>query len=184
MLATDTEQPLEADAKADAKPHLEEHSANEPMRHIPTAPWMADKLDGDIRRRVEKLVAVIEATHDPNAENELRGLCRALDRLADAAKHIRNNGHGPNDAVQKSRWSINHAVSCLRLVDASTFGRRGPFHHFEKSKSEPLYAAFLVVLDHLNRLVPVVRALDPGIDERLCEGWVTLSEPLREQPIA
>ena len=183
MLATEQTTELETKPAA-AVARLEEHATNAPMRHIPTLAWMADKLDTDLRRRIEKLCASLESHMTPEAENEVRALCRALDRLADASKHIRNNGHGPNESSQRVRWSINHALSCLRLVDAATFGRRAPFHHFEKSKSEPVYAAFLVVIEHVRRLTEVVRTLDAGIDERLNEGLVQLQEPLREQPIA
>jgi len=169
---------------ATAKSPLEEHHANELMRHIPTIAWMGDKLDGDLRHRIEKLCAAIESKMNADAESELRALSRALDRLADAAKHIRNNGHGPNEPLHKVRWSINHALSCVRLVDDATFGRRAPFHHFEKSKSETLYAAFLVVLHNIERLTRVARSIDPAVTEQLCEGLVQLEEPLREQPMA
>jgi hypothetical protein len=154
------------------------------MRHIPPIGWISEKLDGDLRRRVEKLCAALEGRVTPEAENQLRALCRALDRVADSAKHIRSNGHGPNDALQKVRWSMNHAVSCVRLVDPVAFGRRGPFHHFEKSKAESLYGAFLIVIDHIHRLTDVLRTIEPAIDEHLCEGLVRLNEPLREEPIA
>jgi hypothetical protein len=183
MLAT--EQTTELESKPAPSPALlEEHASNEPMRHIPTLGWMCDKLDTDVRRRLEKLSASIETHATAEAENELRALCRALDRLADVAKHIRVNGHGPTDALQKLRWSLNHALSCLRLVDAATFGRREPFHHFDKSKSELIYGAFLVVLVHVQRVTIAVRAIDPAIDDHLNEGLVRLNEPLREQPIA
>jgi len=154
------------------------------MRHIPPIGWISEKLDGDLRRRVEKLCVALEGRMTPEAENELRALCRALDRVADAGKHIRSNGHGPNDALQKVRWSMNHAVSCVRLVDSATFGRRAAFHHFEKSKAEGLYGAFLIVIDRIHRLTDVLRTIDPAIDEHLCEGLVRLTEPLREEPIA
>ena len=182
MLAT--EQTPELESKPATKPELEEHATNAAMRHIPSLTWLCDKLDGDLRRRIEKLCAALDSHMTAEADHEVRGLCRALDRLADASKHIRNNGHGPNEALHKVRWSLNHALSCLRLVDAATFSRRAPFHHFEKSKSELVYAAFLVVIDHVYRLMTVVRTIDPGIDDSLNEGLVQLQEPLREQPIA
>jgi len=178
MLATEPTTELEG------KPQLEEHAANEAMRHIPAAGWMSEKLDGDVRRRIDTLCASLESKMNAEADGALRALCRALERLADAAKHVRNNGHGPNDAVQKVRWSINHALSCVRLIDNATYGRRAPFHHFEKSKSETVYAAFLVVLDAVDRLTRVVRTIDPDLDDKMNEGLVQLTEPLRTQPIA
>ena len=165
-------------------PHLEQHADNEPMRHIPALTWMSEKLDGDVRRRIDKMTAALDTHPAPEIEHEIRCLSRALDRLADASKHIRNNGHGPNEPLPKLRWSLNHALSCLRLTEAATFGRRAPFHTFERSKSETIYGAFLTVLHHLQRLLEVVRPIDPRIDERLNEGLVQLIEPLREQPIA
>lgn len=182
MLATEATTELES--KPAPKPSLEEQSTNEVMRHIPPIGWIAEKLDVDLRRRIDKLCASIESQLTPDAENELRALCRALDRLADTAKHIRSNSHGPNDVLQKVRWSMNHAVSCVRLVEPATFGRRGACHHFEKSKAEPLYGALLAVICAVERLTCLVRTIDPHIDERLQEGLVRLDEPLREQPIA
>ncbi len=179
MLATEPTAELES-----KPPLLEEHHANEAMRHIPTIAWMSEKLDGDVRRRIDKLCASLEGKMTADAEHALRGLCRALDRFADAAKHVRNNGHGPNEVVQKLRWALNHAVSSLRLADAATFGRRAPFHHFEKSKSETTYAAFLVVLDAVERLTRVTRTIDPDLDDKMNEGLVQLATPLRTQPIA
>lgn len=183
MLATEPITELENKPPA-AKPLLEEHAANEAMRHIPTLSWICDKLDVDVRKRVEKLCAAVESKMTAEADGEIRALCRALDRLADSAKHIRSNGHGPNEPLQKLRWSINHALSCVRFLDSATFGRRAPFHQFEKSKSEPVYAAFLIVLAHLARFAEIARTIDPDVDERLCEGLVQLEEPLRAQPIA
>ena len=182
MLAT--EQVTELESKPAPKALLEEHATNEVLRHIPAATWMADKLDGDVRRRIDKLCAAIETKMTPDAERDVRALARALDRLADVSKHIRTNGNGPKEPAPKLRWSLNHALSCLRLVDAATFARRAPFHQFEKSKSEIIYGAFLVVLHHLHRLTGVVRAIDAEIDEQLCQGLVQLGEPLREEPIA
>lgn len=180
MLAT--EQVTELESKPAPKPLLEEHAANEVMRHIPSASWIADKLDGDLRRRIETLCAACGG--NPAGDAALTALAHALDRLADVSKHIRSNGHGPNEPVQKLRWSLNHALSCLWLIDAATFGRRAPFHHFEKSKSEIVYGAFLVVIDRLHRLTQAARTIDAGIDEHLWEGLVQFHEPLREQPMA
>src|SRR2546423_15464613 len=117
--------------EAEPKPRLEEHAANEAMRHIPSLAWMTDKLDGDLRRRIDKVCAAVEPRMNAEAENEMRALSRALDRLADAAKHVRNNGHGPNDPLQKVRCSLNHALSCLWLVDAAMFVCPRPFLLFE-----------------------------------------------------
>jgi hypothetical protein len=169
--------------------YLETWSRNERMRHIPAISWMIQKLDGDWRHRIEKLHAVYAALpgsdprHSP-LEHEFRALCRAIDHVADVARRLRGHNNPPADLANRVSWSISHAVTNLREADVDTFGRRFPVHTFERSNAEPLWAAMLNVIDHVHRLIPRIREIDPGIDERLYEGLVVLSEPLRREPIA
>lgn len=177
------------------KPHvpvqLETWAQNERMRHVPVAGWIVHKLDADVRRRIEKLYVPFAALafDDPRhvtIETELRNVCRALDRLAEVARHSRN-GHPPNDLGQRIRWALDHAIQNLETLDPNLIGRRFPYHTFERSKGEPLYAALLVVMQSVERVATLVRTIDPGIDERLLEGLVVLSNPVDERmlkPIA
>ena len=167
----------------------EQWRQNERMRHIPTIAAMIQKLDGDLRHRIEKLVAVYAALpgHDPRhsaLEHELRALCRCIDRVADVAKRHRGNAHPPAELGHRISWAISHAVTNLKEADVDTFGRRFPIQTFERSNAEPLWAAMLSVIEHVHRLTAAIRAIDPGIDERLYEGLVVLNEPLRREPIA
>ena len=164
-------------------------SGNERMRHIPSIAWMIAKIDGDLRHRIEKLFAVYVAlpANDPRhapLEHEFRALCKAVDRVADVARRPRGNNHPPADLPHRVSWSISHAVTNLKEGDVDTFGRRFPFQTFERSNAEPLWAAMLNVIEHVHRLIPRVREIDPGIDERLYEGLVVLGEPLRREPMA
>jgi hypothetical protein len=186
MLATE-----EPTAPTEERPHgslLESWAQNERMRHIPTIDWMAQKLDGDIRARIDKLwlpyadLPASDPRHAP-IEQELRALCKSLDRVADVARRTRNN-HPPNDLGGRIHWALDHAVANLHAADVDTFGRRLPFQTFERSNAEPLWAAMLAVIQHVQRVVELVRAIDPQIDERMYEGLVNLSEPLRREPIA
>ncbi|MDQ6800286.1 MAG: hypothetical protein M3041_05550 [Acidobacteriota bacterium] len=155
------------------------------MRHVPALGSIIEKLDVDLRRRIDKLVASIGAQPSNEAADfELRGLCRAIDRLADAAKFSRPTNHAPAEIGARIIWAINHAVSSLGSLDANLFGRRYPFQTLERSKGETLYGALLVVIDHVHRLTALARKVDPSIDERLLEGLVVLQEPLREQRMA
>jgi hypothetical protein len=166
---------------------LEKWSANERMRHIPSLPWIVDKLDHDLRRRIELLWTVYaNDPQHPNLEKEFRGLCRCLDRVANVAKRMHGNHHNhpPAELGARIRWAINHAVSLLNGVDAETFGHRYPFQTFERSNAEPLWAAMLAVIEHVHRITSLVRPLDPGIDERMYEGLVTLQTPLDSRPLA
>ena len=182
MVATE---PVEPPA---ARPPLETWGKNERMRHVPSVAWMAWKLDNDLRLRLEKLFAPFAAlpTDDPRCaaiETEFRALCRAIDRFAEMVRHSRG-AQGPQELSIRVPWSIGQAAGALHVLDENLFGRRYPFHTFERSKGETTYGALLVIIDHVNRVTPLIRAVDPRVDERLYEDLVHLEEPLREAPIA
>lgn len=167
---------------------LEHWQQNERMRHVPPLPWIVEKLDHDIRGRLEKLlvpwsgVSAADPRHAP-IELELRAICRALDRVADIVRRGRS-GHAPNELTARLRWALDHAVTNLTAADASTFGRRFPFQTLERSYAEPLWGAVLSLIQHVQNLIPLIREVEPDIDERLYEGLVNLVEPLRREPIA
>lgn len=156
----------EATEKTATRSLLETWGKNERMRHIPAVEWMANKLDRDLRRRINILLTapVTEAS-----ETELKTLCRAIDRLADAAKHSRGAVQPPQELGARIDFAITHAVSCLNSLDPNLIGRRYPFQTHERSKGESIYGALLVVIDRVHRLTQLVRTLDRSIDEKLLE---------------
>lgn len=173
MLATDEDKVTHS--------RLETWVDNERMRHVPSLAWIVEKLDVDLRTRIEKLCAPLDGLapdHPARAaiEQELRVLCRSIDRLGEIGRHARVNGHAPNELVSRVRWAIQNTVTNLNAIDANLFGRRFPVQTHERSKAEPLYAALLVVICHVQALIPLVRVVDGGIDERLFEGLV--AQPL------
>ena len=181
MVATEAKVPGSASALQ------ETWARNERMRHVPRLDWIVQKLDVDLRRRIDLLTApFLSIPHDDprhlGIETELRGLCRALDRLADMVRHPRAN-HAPHELVARTIWGLEHAIASMRTIDAETFDRRYPFHTFERSRAEPTYAALLLVMVHVDRLMPLIRAVDPRIDERLLEGLVKLERPLPTEPM-
>ncbi|HEV7240387.1 MAG TPA: hypothetical protein VGQ36_14195 [Thermoanaerobaculia bacterium] len=187
MLAT--EEPTAPSQDPAPRPSLlEQWPQNERMRHIPPIPWIIQKLDHDVRRRIERLlvpysdVASNDLRHGA-LDVELRALCRSLDRVAFVSGRGRH-GHAPNDLPSKVRWSLDHAIGNLSAMDADTFGRRYPMQTFERSNAEPLWGALLGVIQHLQKLVPLIREIEPEIDERMYEGLVNLIEPMRREPIA
>jgi hypothetical protein len=182
MLATDEE-----DAAA-GRSSMETWARNEPMRHVPSAEWMAWKVDQDLRRRIELLFGPYAKLPSDDArrgplEQALRALCRAIDRLSESARHARNN-HPPHELGERIVWGLNQAVASLNSLDPHLIGRRYPFHSGERSKAEPLYGALLVVIQHVGRVLTLVRAVDADVDEHLLDGLVRLETPLRPQPIA
>ena len=178
----------EALEKPATHPSLETWGKNERMRHIPSVEWMTWKLDSDIRHRVDRLLAPFTALplDDPRhaaAEVELRGLCRAVERFADMIRHNRG-GHAPQELGNKISWVIGQAVGAMHALDGNLFGRRYPFQTFERSKGEATWGALLAIIDHVNRVTPLIRAIDPDIDAKLLENLVRLEEPMRETPMA
>ena len=178
--------------QAAPRPILETWGKNERMRHIPPVEWIVRRLDVEVRRDVEKMWTPFAAlaTEDPHhapIEEAFRAFCRAVDRVAEVARHGRANVHPPADLGQRLAWGLNQAVTSLNALDPTLIGRRYPFQTFERSKAEPLYAAVLVVIRCVVRLACLVRDIDPDLDERLLEGLVTLEHPINDQvraPIA
>jgi hypothetical protein len=178
----------EVTEKPAARSLLETWGKNERMRHVPPIDWIIQKLDGDLRLRIDLLFKSFAAlppgdTHSSALDAEFRGLCRAIDRIGETAKHTRGIT-APTDLRQRIEWSLSHTLTALQSLDANLFGRRYPFQTFERSKGEALYGALLTVIDRVHRVTAMIRGIDRRIDERLLEGLVTLQEPLREQAIA
>lgn len=172
------------DEKRSTLPPLESWATNERMRHVPGAEWMARKVETDIRKRVGKLMPVLLnlPSADPrhaSLEAEFRSLCKALERLADTARPTaRQNGH---DLPSRIDSMLTIAAANLHSLETTAFGRRNPYHAFDRSKAEPVYAALLAVFGHLERVIILVRAIEPGIDERLQEGLVVLQNPVDDR---
>ena len=143
---------------------LETWGKNERMRHVPTVEWIVDKLDHDLRRRINVL-----ATSPTNEaiDAELKAVGRTIDRLADMAKHSRSPVQAPAEIAARLDFAITHAISCLNSLDPNLFGRRYPFQTFERSKAESIYGALLIVIDRTHRVTELVRSVDRSVDERL-----------------
>ena len=189
--------PVVSSTPAVARPVLlETHADNERMRHIPAMAAIVHKLDVDLRRRIERLwvpyhdLPANDPRH-PAMEAEFRALCRSLDRVADIARHHhhhRNHGHPPNDLGNRLGWTLSQTVAALhgsvQGSEADTFGKRLPFQTFERSNAEPLWAAVLTAIQHVQKLQELIREIDPEVDEKMYEGLVQLREPLRREPMA
>ncbi len=167
ILATEPTAP--AEEKRPTLPPLETWSENERMRHIPTPEWMAQKVDGDVRSRINKMTAVFGdlASADPRyaeVETGLRALCTAIEQLAAIAGGRRNGAEPAAALAARIDAALTHAATSLRSLESTAFGRRHPYHWFDRSKAEPVYGALVAVICHIERLVPAVRAIDPEIE--------------------
>src|SRR5207247_4843484 len=118
MLAT--EPTAETEAKRTTLPPLETWANNERMRHVPNVDWMIRKIDSDFRKRIATLAASFAnlTSADPHyapIEKEFRALCKAIDRLTDAAKPTRHNGNG-GDLSSRIDNALTQAAASLRSV--------------------------------------------------------------------
>jgi hypothetical protein len=153
--------------KAATRSLLETWGKNERMRHVPRIEWIAEKLDRDLRRRIQILSAA--SPMNDSIDAELKSVGRSIDRVADAAKYSRAATQPPAELPARLDFAITHAVSCLNSLDPNLFGRRYPFQTFERSKAESVYSALLVVIDRVHRATEIVRAVDRSVDEKLLE---------------
>ena len=170
MLAT--EPTTLSDEKRTTLPPLETSGANERMRHVPPLDWMIRKIDADVRSRIAKLTANFASlpSSDPHyatIEAALRELCSSMERITATAGNRRSAEPAGMPLTARIDSAIAHAVAALRGLEGTPFGRRAPYHVFERSRSEPVYGALLGVIDHVARLVPLIRSIDRDIDEKL-----------------
>jgi len=189
MSETITAEPSEVDERPAPKTLLETWGKNERMRHVPSVEWIVWKLDVDLRRRIHVLVTSFESaaagdSRRTGAEAEFRALCRAIERLAETARHGRGLSQTPADLGARIDATIGITLAALNSLDGVLFGRRYPFQTFERSKAEPVYGALLAIIDRVRRLNEILRDVDPRLDERILEGLVVLERPLPEKALA
>ena len=78
---------------------------------------------------------------------------------------------GARSTPRRSRWASRSPT-----VASNTYAEPGA-----QKKADVL---LLAVIQHVQKLVPLIREIEPEIDERMYEGLVNLIEPLRREPIA
>lgn len=150
---------------------IERHGETEVMRHVPEVDFLLERLNGDLRWRVDTLwnAALSRGGALPSPiEQEFRCVIRWLDRIADVVRHHRANGP-ENDLRSRLDRAVQNATQALSHVDRNLFRRRSPFHLFERSRGEQAFAAFLAAYRATERLVPLVAELDPDISLKLIQ---------------
>lgn len=170
MLATEATAATEE--KRPNLPPLETWPGNERMRHVPPADWMLRKTEIDLRSRIRKLTAAFAdlPAADPHhgaIETQLRAAGTAIDCLTSTVLGRRTTTTEPPALPARIEAALSSAAAALRSLEPTPFGRRFPYHSFDRSKGEPVYGALLAVICQVDRLVPLVRAIDPDIDEKL-----------------
>ncbi len=190
ILATEPNRPISVSLSQPLP--LESVETNPKMRHIPSLDWMIQKLERTLHERLEMMFGVIqshETAETQRAEIQacLRSTGRAFEKVCETIRPARPHHADSHDPIGYVRSTHVAAVAALRSLDVTTFGRREPFHHFDRSNSESIYGAVLSTIVHTDRLVDLVRKLDPSVDERLYAHLVNLTHPINDEvkkPIA
>ncbi|MHB0968583.1 MAG: hypothetical protein ACYC7A_10785 [Thermoanaerobaculia bacterium] len=160
---------------------LEQFASNPENRHVPPADVLIRRLDSELRPKLGAIWDSLFASLTPDAaalriafEGRIRYVVRWLDRIAHLAR-------GPQTAPSEDlRIYLNRAfdtaTAALQSFDANRLRRRTPFHLFERSRGELIYAAFVVVECTVAELAEQISVLDPSLPEKLINAG-TMKEP-------
>jgi hypothetical protein len=158
---------------------IESSAMTEEMRHIPSLERLVRLLDREIRPTLRLL---LETAADPAAiedaslreilERELRSICKRIECVAELARTRPEAPQKPprdlRDAIERA---LDRALAALSALDAGSFRRRTPSHHFDRSKGEPVTSAVAAVQGSVERLVSEMVVADPSLTARLRQLW-------------
>lgn len=155
---------------------IEATGQTEEMRHVPHPEILIEKLNRDIRPRIEMLYAsCFESSRTPDSEllskleGRFRQVGRWLERLGEQARGKRSHASHDFNLLSRLRSALTFAQESLATADATQFRRRNPFHQFERSRGECAYAAFLVVVWELEQIAELAARIDPDVPMKLIE---------------
>jgi len=169
---------------------MEQQRQNEVMRHIPTLARTRERIGKNYRSIAEKLFSSAYergAVTPADVENGFRSLARCIEKFSESIRHTRINGHNQQEMGKRLSAAFDQALLALDSIHADEYGRRAPFHLFDRSHAETIFASVLMIGVHLERLIVLVAKIDPDLNERLLADTIRLEHPLNEQvlqPIA
>jgi len=140
------------------------------MRHIPALSVLQELVRGDLRRRVDILWQSAHSHNLPGLEenrkaidHQLNAIAHWLDRIVDATHVTRRNGHHPSDLKGRLDAAFAQAGEALSMLRDDEYRRRVPFHHFDRSRSESIVGAFVVLGCKIEKAIELVEQIDPDI---------------------
>lgn len=170
---------------------METVGQTEEMRHIPSLQLLIDKLDREVRGRIETLYAscfesatALDSATVNQLETRFRQICRWLERLGEQARGRRPHLNHDLNLRSRVRSTLGFAIESLSALEATQFRRRQPFHCFERSRAECIYGAFMVMNCELDRLTVLATAIDPDLSMKLSEPPYELPPPRTEEFVA
>jgi hypothetical protein len=151
---------------------LEQFDSNPENRHVPPAEVLTRRMDGEFRRNLSVIWDSLLSAMAPGDtdlrvafEGRIRYVVRWLDRMAHLARGAQS---APSDDLRVHlNRAIDGAVAAIRALEPSRLRRRTPFHLFERSRGELVYAAFVVVECAIAELAEQIAPLDPSLPEKL-----------------
>jgi hypothetical protein len=169
----------------------EQFSQTEEMRHVPPVSWLIDKLDHDVRSRIETLYTScfesgrsLDSPTISELETRFRQIYRWLERMGEQARGRRGPTNHDFNLRSRVRAALAFAIESLATVDPVQFRRRNPPNLFERSRGECLYAAFLMVTCEIDRLITAAAAIDPDLHMKLIEPPYSLPPPPVQEQLA
>lgn len=160
---------------------VETRGTTEPMRHIPPAEELRDRVGKLFRHRTMLAIAILERLPegDPVREDLEEGLSEVaswLERVTDAARRTRQpQAHDTVAPMTRVRGALDAATEALSRLEGDQFRRRAPFHQFETSGAESIRSCVLAAGYALNRLLETLQDADPDI-------WWKLHDPSPPEP--
>jgi hypothetical protein len=150
------------------------YADGEELRHIPPVATLIRWVEENLQRDALASASVIFDSLDVPADVRGRAkaiatsICHWLDRPVEFA-HIHRAGSAGGDPTAALRQAFSSALEALRTLDAQSFRRKATHNTFDRSSSEQIYGALLIVGCRVRELVDLAASIDRDLRMRLNE---------------
>jgi hypothetical protein len=162
-------------------PLMEEREKNEIMRHVPEISFFRRKVADDYGKRLMMLADSIAARRGSEeaaaAEKKVRAALGWLCRIGDLLSHRPASRRNEHDLRRSIDQSISFVLAELDHASAEMFRRRIPYHHFNRSEGEQVYAAFCGAARLLEEAAALLTTVDSELADRLAGGAAVALPP-------
>lgn len=152
---------------------LEEPTLTDEMRHVPPRDWIVNKLDYDLREKIEVCWSCAHDTGsiDPDTlariDERFAALARWLQRIVALSQNKGGSASKENDLHTRLTHSVYEAVSALSGLDQNSFRRRTPYHQFQLNRAEMIWQALLAALAVQHEIAEDLSAVDSDLAMKL-----------------
>jgi hypothetical protein len=155
-------------------PRMEERDQNEIMRHVPEISFFRRKVADEYGKRLMILADSVAARRGSEeaaaAEKKVRAALLWLCRIGDLLSHRSPSRRNENDLRRSIDQTISFVLAELDHASEEMFRRRIPYHHYNRSEGEQVYAAFCGAARLLEEAAALLTGVDPDLADRLAGG--------------